>query len=150
MGDGMKIIIEDPAENEEDLVVIRCREMDEALISLIQALKMNRQKVLAHHENKTFMLEPGEILYFEAVDNHVFIYCKDKIYESKQKLYEIETLFGNSSFFRASKSVILNIGKIKCLTPAFSGRFEALLKNGEKIIISRQYVPALKEKLGMK
>ncbi|MFD2876694.1 hypothetical protein ACFTAO_13145 [Paenibacillus rhizoplanae] len=29
------------------------------------------------------------------------------------------------------------------------GRYEALLHNGEKVYISRQYVPVLKRKLGL-
>jgi len=39
--------------------------------------------------------------------------------------------------------------KVKSLSPAFGGRFEAVLDNGEKTIISRQYVPVLKERLGL-
>lgn len=50
---------------------------------------------------------------------------------------------------RASKSMVLNLNKIKHLSPAFGGRFEALLENDEKVIISRQYVPVLKERLGL-
>ena len=46
-------------------------------------------------------------------------------------------------------SGILNLDKIKSLSPAFGGRFEALLKNGEKTVISRQYVGVLKKKLGL-
>ena len=44
---------------------------------------------------------------------------------------------------------ILNLNKVKSLSPAFGGRFEAVLDNGEKTIISRQYVPVLKERLGL-
>lgn len=145
----MKIIIEEPAENAEEEIIIRCRELDEKMIRLIQGVKTNSGTVVAHDKNMTYMLEPDEVFYFESVDNHVFIYCRDKVFESRQKLYEIEEFFENSMFFRASKSVILNVKKIKCLSPAFSGRFEAILKNGEKIIISRQYVGVLKEKLGI-
>ena len=39
--------------------------------------------------------------------------------------------------------------KIEYLSPPFSGKLEAHLKNGEKIVISRQYVPVLKAKLGI-
>ena len=145
----MKIIIEEPAENAEDEIIIRCKELDEKMIRLIQGVKTNSGTVVAHDKNMTYMLEPDEVFYFESVDNHVFIYCRDKVFESRQKLYEIEEFFENSMFFRASKSVILNVKKIKCLSPAFSERFEAILKNGEKIIISRQYVGVLKEKLGI-
>ena len=45
--------------------------------------------------------------------------------------------------------MIINLDMIKYLSPAFGGRFEALLENDEKVIISRQYVPVLKERLGL-
>ena len=92
---------------------------------------------------------PKEIFYFEAVDNKVFLYLEKDVYETKQKLYELEELFRGTDFVRVSKSVILNLSKVKSLSPAFNGRFEATMKNGEKLIVSRAYVPALKEKLGL-
>ena len=53
------------------------------------------------------------------------------------------------NFFRANKSVIVNVNKIKSLSPAFGGRFDAVLKNEYRVIISRNYVPKLKELLGL-
>ena len=67
----------------------------------------------------------------------------------KSKLYELEEELPARDFMRSAKSTILNLNKIKSLTPAFGGRFEALLKNGDKVIISRQYVNVLKERLGI-
>jgi DNA-binding LytR/AlgR family response regulator len=58
-------------------------------------------------------------------------------------------VLANSDFLRISKSVIVNLSKIKSLSPALSGRFEAALDNGEKVIISRQYVGDLKKRLGI-
>ena len=70
-------------------------------------------------------------------------------YEVKEKLYQLEEQLVSFPFMRASKSMILNLDKIRHLSPAFGGRFEALLENEEKVIISRQYVPVLKERLGL-
>ena len=66
-----------------------------------------------------------------------------------EKLYTLEELLTGTAFMRASMSTILNLDKVKSLSPAFGGRFEAVLDNGEKTIISRQYVPVLKERLGL-
>jgi len=52
-------------------------------------------------------------------------------------------------FLRISKSTIVNLSKVKSLTPSLSGRLEAALFNGEKVIISRQYVVGLKTKFGL-
>ena len=103
---------------------------------------------MAFKNDAIIVLDPKEIYYFEAVDHKVFAYAEKEVYEVKAKLYEIEEDFEGTDFFRASKSSIVNLAQIKSLTPAFSGRFEALLYNGERIIISRQYVSVLKKKLG--
>lgn len=144
----MKIIIEEPHENEEDSVTIRCRNISSDVLSLISRLKQGEQLV-GYDSDKIYRVSPNDIYYFEAVDNKVFIYCKERFFESKSKLYELEHSLSGTDFFRASKSTIVNLAKIKSLAPALSGRFEATLDNHEKLIISRQYVPELKKKLGV-
>lgn len=79
----------------------------------------------------------------------MFAYARKNVYEVKEKFYQIEELFASFSFMRASKSMVVNLCKIRHLSLAFGGRLEALLENGEKVIISRQYVPVLKERLGL-
>lgn len=145
----MKIIIEDIGPGEEDQVIIRCRKLSEPLLKLISDMKMEDKKIAGMKEGAITMLDAKNIYYFEGVDNKVFIYCKDKVFETKLKLYEIETDYMNTTFFRASKSVILNVSKIRSINPIISGRFEAVLLNKEKVVISRQYVPELKSKLGL-
>ena len=46
--------------------------------------------------------------------------------------------------------MIVNIEKILHISPALGGRFEAVLENDEKVIISRLYVPILKNRLGVR
>ena len=65
------------------------------------------------------------------------------------KLYEFEELSRGTAFFRASKSMVLNSDKIDSVTPSLSGRFEVRLLNQEKVIVSRQYVGALKKLMGL-
>lgn len=145
----MKITILDRADGEEDEVIIRCKQMDEHILKLVYALRAGKEKLTATKGTDIVQLLPKEIYYFEAVDNKVFLYLEKDVYETKMKLYELEDRFRGTDFLRVSKSVILNLSKVKSLSPAFNGRFEATMKNGEKLIISRQYVPALKEKIGL-
>ena len=145
----MKIIIEDIGPEEEEAVIIRCREVDEAVMQLVNGLKLKKEKLTVRQGEKILQIEPGDIYYFEAVDNKVFLYLEKNVYETRMKLYELERRFAGTDFFRVSKSVILNLAKVKNFTPGFNGRFEALMKNGERVGISRQYVPLLKNKLGL-
>lgn len=143
----MKILIEEPAAGEEEQIIIRCREMSKELFQLIDQLKSQRHTLIGMDGSDIHRIDPSMIYYFETVDNKVFIYCREKVFESRHKLYEIEELFTNSDFLRVSKSVILNLRRVTFLSPGFSGRLEATLDNQEKVIISRQYVPDLKKKL---
>lgn len=145
----MKITIEDRQDGGEDEIIIRCKQIDEHLLKLVYALKAGQEKLTATKGTDIVQVMPKEIFYFEAVDNKVFLYLEKDVYETKQKLYELEERFRGTDFVRVSKSVILNLSKVKTLSPAFNGRFEATMKNGEKLIVSRAYVPVLKEKLGL-
>lgn len=136
----MKITIEDRMDGQEDEIIIRCKQMDEHLLKLVYAIKAGSEKLMATRGNDIVQVTPKDVFYFEAVDNKVFLYLEKEVYETKLKLYELEERFVRSDFLRVSKSVIMNLSKVKTLSPAFNGRFEATMKNGEKVIISRQYV----------
>ena len=144
----MKITIETPKPGEEDEIIIRSASLDERLLKLIQALK-TEEKLTGYAEDRIVKLQPKDIYYFEAVDNHIFAYTAKEAYEVHKKLFELEQEYEHTDFLRISKSVIVNISKITYVKPIFNGRFEAKLKNEEKIIVSRQYVAALKKKLGI-
>ncbi|MDE6749135.1 MAG: LytTR family transcriptional regulator [Lachnospiraceae bacterium] len=145
----MKIIMEDIGPGEEEEVIIRCRNVDESILQLIKSLKLKREKLTVRQDERILQIEPGDIYYFEAVDNKVFLYLENNMYETRLKLYELERRFEGTDFLRISKSVILNLAKVKNFYPGFNGRFEALMQNGERVVISRQYVPILKNKLGL-
>ena len=144
----LRIIIEEPQSGEEEQIIVKCHQMTPELLRVLSLLK-TQEMLVAYDGNAIHRIGPVSIYYFEVVDNKTFIYCKDKVYESKQKLYELEDSLENNDFLRVSKSVILNLRKIKSLSPALSGRFEASLDNGERVIISRQYVSDLKKRLGV-
>lgn len=145
----MKITIEERLQEEEDEIIIRCKELDESLLQLIRKLKSRNQKLPVIEKDTILMIDPRTIYYFESVDNKVFAYCKNSVYEIKQKLYEIEQDFEGGDFFRAAKATIINLSKVERLSPAFNSRLEATLLNGEKVIISRQYVSELRRRLGI-
>ena len=145
--ESMRITIESPTPEQEDEIIVRCRHLDDRIFDLINALKNENAQITGYLEDKIVKLLPGDIYYFESVDNKVFAYTVDGVYEVRKKLYEIEKEFEYTDMVRISKSAIVNLEKLEYLRPIFNGRFEARLKNGEKIIISRQYVAEVKKKL---
>ncbi|MCL2163675.1 MAG: LytTR family transcriptional regulator [Oscillospiraceae bacterium] len=144
----MKIIIQDPAPGDEDNVIISVKCMTDNVIRAISLLK-SPDSLTVYIDNQSFMLPVARIFYAESVDLKTFVYAEKAVYRSRLKLYEIEEILNKGDFLRISKQVIVNVKKIKSVSPAGNSRFQATLANGEKVIISRQYVPALKERFGL-
>ena len=145
----MKITIEEIGKEQEEEMILRCHELNTDMLHLLQSLKATKNGLVGIKGEEIHRLSMDDIFYFEVVDNRACFYCRENVYESKLKLYEFEKLCKDSSFFRASKSMILNTDKIDFVAPSFSGRFEATLQNGEKVTVSRQYVSILKKKMGL-
>lgn len=143
----MKITINESEDIEDLEIVVNCRRVDENLLKMIAAIRALDRKITGTKEGKLFVLDVDAIYYFESVDKKTFIYLHKDVYESSLRLYELEDKFTNSDFFRASKSTIINLSKIKVITPIFGGKLEVVLENNEKLVVSRQYVPLLKRKL---
>ena len=145
----MRIIIESPQPGDEDVVIVRCASPDQRFISMLLAYQTANTELTGYMDNRIVRLNYQDVYYFEANENRVFAYCHSDVFEVKYKLYELEEMFVPLDFVRCSKSLIVNMEKIEYLSPLFSGKLEAHLKNGEKIVISRQYVHSLKAKLGI-
>jgi DNA-binding LytR/AlgR family response regulator len=107
------------------------------------------KKLIGTKDGKTFVIDTTDVLYFDTADKRTFLYTQDNVLETPLRLYELEEQLSGGSFFRASKSMIINISKISSLRPELSGKIEVTLSNAEKLYVSRQYVPELKNKLGL-
>lgn len=126
---------------------IRCHEMTEEVREIVAFVKTRQGQLTGIQEGKQFEIAVTDLAYVEAVDNKVFLYTQKQVYETKQKLYELEELLREKYFLRVSKSMLLNLMKIGSIKPAMNGRMLAVLKSGEEIIITRKYVADLKKAL---
>lgn len=144
----MKINIDQSNAYDEVEISIKCKTIDENLEKLISTLRLFNSTISGKKDEKIYIIKLEDIMYFDTVDERVFIYTEEGVYETVLRLYEIEERFAETSMMRVSKSAVLNIKKISYVSPLLNGRIEAVLQNGEKVIISRQYVPVFKRKLG--
>lgn len=144
-----KISITEIGNDQEEEVVIRCHEVNDEVLSIVKKLKKNENIILGSSGSEVFRISVKDIFYIESVDNKTFIYCQNQVFDTKARLYELEEKLAGTKMFRCSKAMILNLAKVRSVAPSMNGRFEARLTNGESVIISRQYVPNLKKRLGM-
>ena len=145
----MKITVLEKQPGEEDEIIVKCDYLSDSITKLLNQFKTGKTKMNFYKSGKIVLTDPDSILYFESVDDKVFAYTVNDVFETKYKLYMLEQELPQDVFFRANKAVIVNLDKIDSLSPAFGGRFEAVLQNGYRVIISRNYVNSLKELLGL-
>ena len=149
MSDTVKIKLETVSDMGETEVVIRCRELDEETERLLSTIRLFANTIIGKKDNKTFILKPEDICYFDTQDNKVLLITEEAVYETPLKMYEIEEKFKNTGFLRVSRYSIINLRKVSYLEPLFNGRMVAVMKNGDKVVITRLYIQALKNTLGM-
>lgn len=145
----MKISIEEIEGFGETEITIKCQSISDEIIEFINEYKLLDNRIWGSLNKESYILNPVDIYYIETIDNKVFAYTNDKVYELNQKLYVLEKILPNKYFFRASKSMIINISKIISIKSLLNGRIQAKLDNDENVIISRSNVILFKEKLGV-
>lgn len=145
----MKIVVDMIDTTEEEAVTFHVYQVDQKTKKVISYVENATTYLLGNIDSRTYKVHYDDILYIETVDKKSFVYTLATVYEIPERLYQLEEKLQPVDCIRVSKSMILNIDKIKAVAPTISGRFEAELQNGEKVLISRSYVPNLKNKLGM-
>lgn len=143
----MKVkIIENPNLSEEQFI-IECKEINDEIVSIANLVENYNRNIVGKFEGEKFIIPLKDIYYFEAVDNHVFAYTKDKVYEVSYRIQDINQLFGKLYFIQISRTIVLNIDMIEKVSTLVNGRILAYLINNEKQIISRAYARDFKNKL---
>lgn len=130
-----------------EVVEIHCHKISDEVKEIVAFVKSRQGQLTGSIDDRQFEIPVSDIFYIEAVDNKTFIYTQSKVYETRQKLYELEEILKTKRFLRISKSTLLNLMKVSSIKPALNGRFTAVLYSGEETVISRKYVPELKKAL---
>ena len=130
-----------------EILEIRCHEISDEVREIVAFVKSRQGQLTGTADDRMYEIAVSDIFYIESVDNKTFIYCKNREYETKQKLYELEEILREKHFLRVSKSVLLNLMKVSSIKPALNSRFTAVLVAEKHVMISKKYVPELKKAL---
>ncbi|MEC3882363.1 LytTR family DNA-binding domain-containing protein [Halobacillus sp. HZG1] len=105
-------------------------------------------KLAVEVEDTIEYLDPSEIMYVHREDRITKIVGKQKVYETKDALKDVEKRLQGFSFFRIHKSYLVNLDYVHRLTPWFNGAYQLELQHTkEKLSVSRNYVKELRKKL---
>lgn len=145
----LKITIDIDDKANEMEINVRCRQLTPDIENIIATLRIMNQQMLVMKEDVNYLLDVNEISYIEALERKTFVYTQDAVYESKLKLYEMEERLCQSGFFRVSKSCLVHLRYIKSIKNDVERKLRLTLKNGEQIMVSRQYADEIKKRLGV-
>lgn len=123
----------------EDELILNYKEKNPEVEAVLLFMDKRQRKLIGRKNDETIVFTPEEILYVEKVDNKTFVYTDDNEIQVDMSLYSIEFFLDDESYFRCSKSMIINVNKVEKLKSMPSNRIDATLVSGEHIIISRTY-----------
>lgn len=123
----------------EDELILNYQQLNPEVEAVFDFMEKNQQRLSGKKNGETILFSPEEILYVEKVDDKTFAYTADNELQLDMSLYSVELMLNDERYFRCSKSMIVNVSKVKRLKSMSSNRIDATLENGEHIIISRTY-----------
>ena len=106
------------------------------------------ERLAVKSSGRVVLVKVADIDYVEAAHNYVELHVDKQAHLLRETLNSIEGRLPPDKFVRISRSVIVNIERVKELQPLFYGEYTVTLHNGARLTLSRRYRDKL-ERLGV-
>lgn len=134
----MKYIINHNTSGEEELI-LNYVNLSGEVENIIRFMNGKKTRLVGKIDDQTVTVNPKDIIYIESVDEKTFAYTEKSVIKLDFSLTRLEELLDEISYFRCSKSIIININKVLSLKSLPSNRIDAVMQGDYHIIISRKY-----------
>jgi two-component system LytT family response regulator len=104
-------------------------------------------RVVIKKSGKIHVISTGDINFLEAQDDYVMIYTNEGKYLKQQTMKYYEKHLDPQQFVRVHRSYIANITRIERIEPYEKSNFILILRDGNKVPVSRGGMQVLKENL---
>lgn len=128
------LLVSYPSENQEV----------ERLLSVLHSLD---KQILCTGEYRERMVNAMDIYYIESVDKKTFVYLEKEVLKTEGRIYQLREKLEGTGFVQISKSCLLNLNVMESIQPLINSRMEALLTNGEKLLVTRKYLGEIRRAL---
>lgn len=122
----------------ENYLEIHYGELDKETQDVIAYLE-SANVLMGRNETESRLIRPGEIYYIEIVDRKCYAYLKEEVWKLEEGLLELTKRYEAQGFVRISKSMAVNLYKVKQIKADFNMRMNLVLLNEETIIMNRSY-----------
>ena len=143
----MKLTINQNRSQTETEIIINCPYVSKTLKKIIDYITQFTFTLEGELDGKLYQLPIDKIYYIESVDGKTYLYDKSHSFLCRQTLQSLDDMLKITPFARVSKTCLLNTAYLRCVEAYPNHRLKAELTNNEQIIISRNYINSLKEKI---
>jgi len=133
----------------EEEVLIYAHERNKIVEDIENIVNTSSIEILGIYNEEKVIINPIDITCFISESNKVYALIKDKKYQIKYRLYQLEELNINNSFIKINQSCYANIKMIKKFESTFSGALKVIFNNGYVDYISRRELKNVKERMGL-
>lgn len=142
----MKITLEQISEG-ADKVIIKYNQMSPEIEEIVNYIERRRETLVGMKDGQQCVIKPQDVIYMESVDGVTYLYTEKEVYKSNLTLLTAEATYSDEGYFRCSKSMVINIYRIKKLKSMAGNRIDATMDNEEHVVISRAYAKELRSVL---
>ncbi len=104
-------------------------------------------RVVIKKSGKIHVISTSDINFLEAQDDYVMVYTDEGKYLKQQTMKYFEQHLDSQQFVRVHRSYIANVACIERIEPYEKSNFILILKDGNKVPVSRGGMQVLKESL---
>lgn len=126
-------------------VIIEYPEWNESVEILAGKIGRMDRSFTGRTEDGSVNVSISDIYYIENVERKLFLYTKDEVYRFEGSMSDIEGRIYESSLVRISRTCIMNTDYLREIRQIKNSHLEAVMDNGEKLIVSRKYLPEIKK-----
>jgi two-component system, LytTR family, response regulator len=118
-----------------------------AFLADLQATQNKPARLAFKSEGRVIFVRTDEIHWLEAEGNYVRLHAPGGAHLLRETLARLEEQLPGHRFMRISRSVIVNLDRIKEIQPLFYGDHVVILLDGTKLTLSRSYKDKLEKLL---
>jgi two-component system, LytTR family, response regulator len=97
------------------------------------------QRIVVKDAGRVMFVRPGEIDWVDAAGNYVRLHCGKDLHLLRETMAGMEARLDAEKFIRISRSIIVNLDRVKEIQPLYNGTYLFLLQDGHKLESSRRY-----------
>ena len=126
-------------------VIVEYPEYTRSTADLIKRINDLDIRFCANDDGRQIKVDLSDICYMENVDRKLFIYTEKDVYRYESTMAEALKLTAGTDMVRISRTCLMNTEHLKEIRQIRNSHLEAVLDNGEKLIVSRKYLKDIKE-----